>query len=151
MTNIESCHVCWDFSDRNPCIICRDTRRDTQTICVVDQPQSLQTIERTKQYTGLYHVLRGTIDVTKDRALDTLKITELITRVNTHSVREVILALSPDLTGENTMMYLERKLHAAARNVTISRLARGLPMGCDLQYADDVTLRSALEHRTAHK
>jgi recombination protein RecR len=148
INTIESCPICWDFSDQNPCVICRDTRRNHQEICVVDQPQSLQTMERTKQFTGVYHVLRGTIDTSRESAIESLKINELLSRIKKDTVDEIILALSPDLQGENTMLYLEHKLRSTFPNLVVSRLARGLPMGSDIQYADDITLRSALRYRT---
>ncbi len=146
--SIQSCEVCWDFVDESPCAICADKKRSKQTICVIKEPQDLQQIEKTGTYTGTYHVLRGTL---KPGAPDTatyLKISELLERIKKEPTTEVILALSPDLPGEATMMYLEKALKEANSDLNITRLARGLPMGSDIQYADEITLGSALKHRT---
>lgn len=144
--NIKSCEACWDFSDRSPCHICADPKRDQKTVCVVTQPQDVQIIEKTGEYNGVYHVLRGTIRPDNIDSVKFLKIKELADRVK-QDVDEVILALNPDLDGENTMMFLEKKLKEANTKLKITRLARGLPMGSDLQYADEITLGSALKHR----
>lgn len=146
--NIRSCDECWDFSDRSPCSICADTRRDHDTVCVVAEPQDIRAIERTGAYKGLYHVLRGTIDTEEENLGKGLKIKELTDRISKNSSTEIILALNPDLRGETTMMFLEKKLAALFPNLNVTRLARGLPMGSDLQYADEITLSSALKYRT---
>jgi len=145
--NIQSCELCWDFSDKNPCAICSDEKRGAQTVCVVKQSQDVQTLEKTGAYTGRYHILRGTL---RSNDLDTekfLKIPELLERISKEGTKEIILALSPDLDGETTMMTLEQKIKKQHPSVKITRLARGLPMGSDLQYADEITLGSALKHR----
>ena len=149
LETIKSCAVCWDFSDRSPCALCADAKRDQTTICVIEEPQALQTIEKTSEYHGLYHVLRGTIQPDDEESVPLLKINELLKRVETEAVKEVILALNPDLTGETTMMFLEKKIRETKPNLKISRLARGLPLGSDLQYADEITLGSALKNRTS--
>ncbi len=146
MEQVRSCEVCWDFSDRSPCVRCADPKRATDVICVVAEPQDLQAIDRTGQYHGLFHVLRGLIDAAAETEVG-VKIPELIARASNSKIKEVILALSPDLPGETTMLFLEQELKRAAPHVTITRLARGLPMGSDLQYADDITLGSALQNR----
>ena len=143
---VKSCEQCWDFSDQSPCSICSDDKRDAQTICVVAEPQDLQAIERIGHYNGHYHVLRGLIKADHEKSLRFIKMKELIER-SAH-VQEIILALNPTLHGETTMMFIERTLKEKYPHVIVSRLARGLPMGSDLQYADDVTLGSALKHRT---
>ncbi len=148
---IKSCNVCWDFSDQSPCMVCSDKKRDTTKICVVVASQDVQVIEKTNAYAGLYHVLRGVINPAKETKLHHLKIKELIHRIKTHGVTEVILGLSPDMTGETTMMFLEQHISREFPSVKITRLARGLPMGSDLQYADEITLASALKHRTSTK
>ena len=148
LETVKSCATCWDFSDRSPCAICADIKRDQTTICVVEEPQALQTIEKTSEYHGLYHVLRGTIQPDDEESVPLLKINELLKRVEAGAVKEVILALNPDLTGETTMMFLQNRLKEVNPRLTISRLARGLPMGSNLQYADEITLGSALKHRT---
>lgn len=145
---VKSCEVCWDFSDRSPCAICADTKRDQTLICAVEAPQTRQTIEKMGAYHGLYHVLRGTIQPDDEESIQLLKTNELLKRVTSRPIKEVILALNPDLTGETTMMFLEKKLKEAAPTLIISRLARGLPLGSDVQYADEITLGSALQHRT---
>ncbi len=147
MKHIQSCSECWDFSDRTPCAICADAKRDRTTICVVAEPQDIRAIERTGAYKGLYHVLRGTIDTEEEDLGKGLKIKELVERFSKNKISEIILALNPDLRGETTMMFLEKKVAAAFPSLNVTRLARGLPMGSDLQYADEITLGSALKHR----
>lgn len=150
--NIKSCEICWDFSDQSPCAMCANKQRDASLICVVAESQDVQAIERTGSYHGRYHILRGTL--TTDLGITdqpNLKISELIQRVLENGIKEIILALNPDLNGETTMMYLEQTLKEKAPNVTVSRLARGLPMGSDLQYADEVTLASALKYRIKNR
>ncbi len=158
---IKSCEVCWDFTqhhsdsdensagftDTSPCPICSNKKRDQSTICVIQEPQNLQAIEKTSEYNGLYHVLRGTLKPGDDLIPRYLKINELITRIKKPEIKEVILALNPDLNGETTMMFLENKIKNTNPNIKISRLARGLAMGSDLQYADEITLGSALKNR----
>ncbi len=150
ITTIKSCAICADFSDRSPCTICADTKRNLQQICVVAEPQDLQAIERTGVYTGRYHILRGLVEtdalISDENAL---KIPELLIRAKSPEITEVILALNPDLQGETTALYLEKELKAVNPTLTVTRLARGLPMGSDLQYADEITLSSALKHRTS--
>lgn len=149
--NIESCKSCWDFSDTTPCTICSNPQRNKAMICVVAEPQDMRALERTGNYQGLYHILRGTVNPDHEHLGKNLKILELVTRIKNDSATEVILALNPDLRGETTMMFLEKKLKQEFPNLIVSRLARGLPMGSDLQYADEITLSSALEHRTSQK
>lgn len=146
MEQVRSCEVCWDFSDRSPCVRCADSKRITDVICVVAEPQDLQAIERTGQYHGRYHVLRGLIDAAAETEVG-VKIPELIARANDPAIKEIILALNPDLPGETTMLFLEQEFKRIAPHLTVTRLARGLPMGSDLQYADDITLGSALQNR----
>ncbi len=152
ITTVKSCEICFDFSDRSPCTICADQKRNAQLVCVVAEPQDVQAIERTGAYTGRYHILRGLLPT--DAVLDeenNLKIPELLARVKQDGITEIIIALNPDLAGESTSLFLEKELQATNPNLTITRLARGLPMGSDLQYADEITLTSALEHRTKTK
>lgn len=146
--NVKSCEICWDFSDSNPCPICADTKRDHTTICVVADFQDVEAVEKISSYSGVYHVLRGVIKADGDE-LDNLKIKELLERIKlTKNLQEIILALNPNLEGETTMMYLQREIKKINPDLNITRLARGLPMGSDLQYADEVTLGSALRNRT---
>ncbi|MBU0597197.1 recombination mediator RecR [Patescibacteria group bacterium] len=146
--NIKSCEICWDFSDTSPCKICNDPKRDSSTICIVEESQDLQSIEKTNEYIGKYHLLRGTIRPDDEDSIKFLKIKELLVRLQNENIKEIILALNHDLSGENTMMYLEKKIKETKPNLKITRLARGLPMGSDLQYADEITLGSALKNRT---
>lgn len=149
ISSVKSCAICFDFSDRSPCAICCDTKRDSKIICVVAESQDVQAIERTGVYQGRYHVLRGLVET--DALINdenSLKIPELVARAKSAGITEIILALNPDLPGETTALYLEKELKEANPDLTVTRLARGLPMGSDLQYADEITLSSALKHRT---
>jgi recombination protein RecR len=149
--NVKSCEVCWDFSDENPCHVCRSAGRDRGLLCVVGDPQDIHAIEKTGIFSGLYHVLRGVIEPEEGGLDPKLKIKELLARSspkNKTALKEIILALNPDMEGETTMMYLEREIKKQNPKIKISRLARGLPMGGDLQYADEITLGSALKNRT---
>jgi recombination protein RecR len=148
LTTVKSCEICWDFSDKSPCAICADKNRHHSIICVVEEPADLQAIEKTGEYKGQYHILRGTIKPEDEANAKYLKINELLARAKLPETKEIILALNLDLRGETTMMLLEKKLKADNPNLKISRLARGLPMGSDLKYADEITLGSALKHRT---
>lgn len=146
--NVKSCELCWDFSDHNPCSICNNKNREQSLLCVVSEPQDIPIIEKTGAFTGLYHVLRGLVESGQEE-LDKLKIKELFARIeNSNKITEIILALNPDLPGETTMLFLEKRLKEKNPNLKITRLARGLPMGSDLQYADEITLGSAIKNRT---
>jgi len=148
MEQVKSCELCWNFSDTSPCTICHDEKRDHSSICVVAQPQDIETIERSKSFNGVYHVLRGTLKPDDEGIAKILKINELIHRIRTHAINEIILALNPDIQGETTMMYLTKQIKTISPHIPITRLARGIPMGGDLQYADEITLGSAFTHRT---
>jgi len=139
------CSVCLNITDSDPCTICRDEERDHSKICIVEEPIDILPLERTRKYKGLYHVLHGVIAPTDGIGPDELKIKELLSRLNDGMVTEVILATNPNLEGEATAMYLQRLI--APLDIKITRLARGLPYGADLEYADDVTLSRALEGR----
>ena len=145
-TEIKSCKLCWDFSASSPCSICADTKRNSQIICVVAEPQDIQILEKTAAYNGLYHVLRGLLKAGTNN-LDNLKITELLNRLKDKNLKEIILAINPNLEGETTSLALEKLIKNKNPQVKISRLARGLPMGSDLQYADEITLASSLKNR----
>ncbi len=144
---IKSCETCWDFSDQSPCIICKDTRRNKSTICVISESQDLQAIEKIKEYNGIYHVLRGTIKSDNSTSIQRTKTKELLERIKNENPEEIILALNPNLDGETTMMFLQQKIKEVNPTAKITRLARGIPMGGDLQYADEITLGSALKNR----
>jgi recombination protein RecR len=138
------CSQCWNITDKEPCAICRSETRDRSTICVVEEPLDVLALERTREFKGLYHVLHGAINPIEGVGPDDLKIRELLARLN-GEVKEVILATNPNVEGEATAMYLARFVQPL--EVKVSRLARGLPMGGDLEYADEVTLARALEGR----
>jgi len=151
LKNTKSCEICWNFDDTNPCRICIDSRRDHGYICVVADPQDIPAMERTGAFRGVYHVLRGLIEAGDEDSLKYSKIRELLLRVKNdrtlNKINEIVLALNPDLPGETTILFLKREILKINPKIKISRLARGLPMGSDLQYADEITLTSALKNR----
>jgi recombination protein RecR len=142
---VVTCSTCFNIAETSPCPLCADTHRDRAIICVVEEPLDVLAIERTGQYSGLYHVLHGAISPLEGVGPEDLRIAELISRLTANPVEEVILATNPNLEGESTAMYISRQLATAGARVT--RLAHGLPMGGDLEYADEVTLTRALEGR----
>jgi len=142
---ITFCSICQNVTEVDPCRVCSSGQRDRTVICVVEEPLDILAIERTHAYRGLYHVLHGAISPMDGIGPEDLKIEELLQRLRSNEVREVIVASNPNLEGEATAMYLGRLLRPLGLKVT--RLARGLPMGGDLEYADDVTLTRALEGR----
>ena len=139
------CQVCFNITETSPCLICQDDQRDRETICVVEEPLDVLAIERTGAYRGLYHVLHGAISPVDGIGPDELRLKELVERLPNNSIKEVILATNPSLEGEATAMYVERQI--APLGIHVTRLARGLPVGGDLEYADTVTLTRALEGR----
>jgi recombination protein RecR len=146
---VHTCSICANITDEDPCPICRDMRRDRTTICVVEEPNDVLTIERTNEFRGLYHVLGGSLSPLEGVGPDELKIRELLDRLRTEgddAVREIILAMDPNVEGEATTLYLARLLHPLVERVT--RIARGIPIGSDLEFADQATLARALEGRT---
>jgi len=142
---ITLCSVCQNMTDVDPCLICADEGRDRSVICVVEEPMDILAMERTRGHKGLYHVLHGSISPMEGIGPEQLKVRELLERLRDGVVREVIMATNPNLEGEATSMYVSRLLQPLGIRVT--RLARGLPMGGDLEYADDLTLSRALENR----
>ncbi len=142
---LQLCSICLNITDTDPCTICRDQERDRTQICVVEEPIDILPLERTRKYRGLYHVLHGVIAPSEGIGPDELKVKELLSRLQSTQVTEVILATNPNLEGEATAMYLQRLI--APLGIKVTRLARGLPYGGDLEYADDVTLSRALEGR----
>lgn len=143
--NLHYCSICFNMSATNPCEICSDTRRDNSVICVVAETKDLIAIEKTREYKGLYHVLQGTLSPLDGIGVEDIRIKELLTRVTDANVQEVILALSPSVEGEATSMYITKLLKPF--NIKISRIAFGLPVGSDLEYADEITLAKAIEGR----
>ena len=145
-TSTRLCSVCQNFTDMDPCPICSDPKRDHSTICVVENPRDVSTMERMRDYNGLYHVLHGVYSPLNNVGLDEIKIRELIERLRENSeTKEVILATNQTAEGEATAMYLARLIKPSGIKVT--RIASGLPMGSDLEYADDVTLSKAMQTR----
>jgi recombination protein RecR len=139
------CSSCQNITDVDPCLICADQGRDRSVICVVEEPLDILAIERTRGHKGLYHVLHGSISPMEGVGPEQLKVRELLERLRDGAVTEVIMATNPNLEGEATAMYVSRLLQPLG--VRVTRLARGLPMGGDLEYADDLTLARALENR----
>ena len=142
---ITLCSTCFNVTDANPCLICRSQERDQNKICIVEQPQDILALEHTRIYNGLYHVLHGAISPTEGIGADDIRIKELLERLKDSSVIEVILATNTNLEGEQTAMYLNNLM--SPLNIKVTRLARGLPFGTELEYADDVTLTRAIEGR----
>ncbi len=142
---VVTCSVCFNIAETSPCPICSDRQRERSLVCVVEEPLDVLAIERTRGYNGLYHVLHGAISPVEGIGPEDLKIAELIQRLRGAPVQEVILATNPNLEGESTAMYIFRQL--APLGVRVTRLAHGLPMGGDLEYADEITLTHALEGR----
>ena len=139
------CSTCFNITDTDPCPICRNQQRDLTKVCIVEQPQDILALEHTKSYNGLYHVLHGAISPTEGIGTNDIRINELMERLKGSSVTEVILATNPTLEGEQTAMYLNKLI--TPLTIRVTRLARGLPFGTELEYADDVTLTRAIEGR----
>ena len=144
------CGVCHNVAEASPCDICRDPSRDPATICVVEQPLDVLAIERGDGYKGVYHVLHGVIDPLHNIGPDEIKIRELVDRSQESGVREIILALNPNMEGEATCLYIKQQisnLKSQIPNLRVTRLAHGLPVGADIEYADDRTLTHAMQGR----
>lgn len=139
------CGVCWDFTEEDPCVLCRDARRDAGLVCAVSQPQDVVAIERTGGYRGRYHVLHGVLSPLDGIGPDDLRLAELVRRCGDGSVKEVIVATNPSVEGETTAVYLAKLLRPLG--VRVSRIATGVPMGGELEYADRLTLTRALDGR----
>jgi len=139
------CRVCGNFSEDDPCRLCTDPRRDASVVCVVEQPGDVLAFERTGQFGGRYHVLGGALSPLDGTSPDDLRIRELLERLRPAEIKEVILATNPNVAGEATALYLARVL--GPLGVRVTRIARGVPMGSDLEYSDQVTLARALEGR----
>lgn len=144
-SKIRLCEICFNVSEHDRCAICRDENRDTGLLCVVEESQDVLAIERTRTFNGRYHVLGGAINPIGGIGPEQLRVRELLTRLQDDTVKEVIIATNPNLEGEATATYLTRML--APVGMTLSRLASGLPVGGDLEYADEVTLGRAFEGR----
>ncbi|CEP67785.1 Recombination protein RecR, C4-type zinc finger [Moorella glycerini] len=139
------CSVCGNLTDRDPCLLCTDPERDQGIICVVEEARDIVALEKTRQYRGLYHVLQGAISPVDGIGPDQLRVKELLRRLQGGKIREVVLATNADVEGEATALYLARLLKPLA--VRVTRLAYGLPVGSDLEYADEITLARAFSGR----
>ena len=147
LKHLSLCPLCGNFMEKMVCPICANKNRDHSIICVVADPQDLMAVEKTRDFKGVYHLLGGTISTTQDICPDTLRIQQLLQRIGKSvvKVKEIILALNPDLEGETTTLYLINLLKPLKLKMT--RLARGLPIGSDLEYADEITLSNAIKRR----
>ncbi len=143
--NTKTCEICFNLSATSPCEICSSSSRDKSTICVVAETKDLIAIEKTNEYKGLYHVLQGLISPMDGIGADDIRIKELLNRLTDDNVKEVILALSPSVEGEATSLYLNKLIKPFG--IKISRIAFGLPVGADLEYADEITIAKAIEGR----
>ena len=143
--NTKTCEICYNISSTSPCEICMSERRDRSTICVVAETKDLIAIEKTNEYTGLYHVLQGLISPIDGIGAEDIRIKELLNRLTDEGIKEIILALSPSVEGEATSLYLTKLIKPFG--IKISRIAFGLPVGADLEYADEITIARALEGR----
>ena len=139
------CSTCGNFSETDPCVLCADPRRDSHVLCVVEQPVDVLAFERTGQFTGRYHVLGGALSPLEGTSPEQLRVRELLSRMRGGEVKEVILATNPNVNGEATALYLSKLL--TPLGVRVTRIARGVPMGSDIEYSDQVTLARALEGR----
>lgn len=144
--HIKICSICFNFAESDPCHICSDRQRDPGLVCLVAKPQDIIALEKTGSFNGRYHVLGGQINPLEGRGPEQIRIKELLARIKNDRVKEIVLALNPDLAGETTTLYLT-KLLKQYPELRITRLARGLPMGADLEYADEVTLENAIKER----
>jgi recombination protein RecR len=143
--NLHLCSKCFNISDTDPCFICSNVKRDKGTICVVEEVRDVVAMERTHEYKGVYHVLHGSISPMNGVGPDNIKIKELLTRIMDGGVKEIILATNPRVEGEATSMYISKLVKPLG--VKVTRIARGIPIGGDLEYTDEITLAKALEGR----
>ena len=142
---LKYCSICYNISDTDPCLICGNPRRDTSTICVVEDVKDIIAMERTQEYKGVYHVLHGTISPMNGLGPEDIKIKELLNRIHEGNIKEIILATNPRVEGEATAMYISKLIKPFG--VKTTRIAHGIPVGGDLEYTDEVTLLKALEGR----
>ena len=151
--NVVRCNRCRILAETDPCNICGDVRRTNELLCIIAKQQDLEALEKTHSYEGLYFLLRGAINALEDQGPEEVGIAELLQRLQTETIREVILALNPDMPGETTALYVKKAVEqinskrTVDAQIKVSRLARGLPMGADVEYADEVTLENALRER----
>ena len=143
--NTKTCEICFNLSSSSPCEICSSTSRDKSIICVISESKDLIAIEKTNEYKGLYHVLQGLISPMDGIGAEDIRIKELLNRLTDENIKEVILALSPSVEGEATSLYLTKLIKPFG--IKVSRIAFGLPVGADLEYADEITIAKAIEGR----
>lgn len=143
--SVKYCNICANLTDKETCDICSDKRRNSSTICVVEDPRDVIAMERTKEFKGYYHVLHGAISPLEGVGPEDIKIKELLSRLKDEDIEEVIIATNPNIEGEATAMYISKLLKPMG--IKVSRIAHGVPVGGDLEYADEVTLTKALEGR----
>lgn len=152
-TNLKTCKICFNITENETCTICSDPKRDKKVICVVEHPLDVLAIEKTGEFNGVYHVLGGAISPVDGIGPEDLKIEELLNRIKSDGIQEVILATNPSLEGEATALYIQKEITAlkseikSIKDLKITRIARGLPVGGDLEYADEITLSRAFEGR----
>lgn len=142
------CSQCFNFAEEDLCAVCADSRRDRTKICVVEEPRDVMAIERTGEFAGVYHVLQGALSPIDGRGPEQIRVRELVDRLGAGDVTEVVLATNPNAEGETTALYIARLIKPL--DIRVTRIASGLPVGGDLEYADEVTLGRALEGRTAY-
>lgn len=142
---IKICKRCLGVANSDPCEICLDDKRDISTICVIANTRDMQSIESSKEFNGVYHVLGGIINSIENQGPDKLTINQLLNRIKNENIQEVILALNPTIEGETTSMYIAKLLRPT--KIKITRIARGLPMGSDIEYADEITITNSLKYR----
>jgi recombination protein RecR len=145
-SKVTDCEICGNVTETQPCALCADTRRDASLLCVVEQPMDVLALERTGEFRGRYHVLKGSLSPVDGIGPDQLRLTELLRRVREGQVREVIVATNPTAQGEATALYIARLLQSVP-DLIVTRIARGVPMGSDLEFSDQVTLARALSGR----
>ncbi len=152
-TNLKNCKTCFNICENEICSLCSDPKRDKKVICVVEHPLDVLAIEKTGEFNGIYHVLGGAISPVDGIGPDNLKIQQLLSRVKLYGISEIILATNPSLEGEATALYIQKEISALMqkdknlKTLMITRIARGLPVGGDLEYADEITLSRAFEGR----
>lgn len=154
LTNLKKdtiiCSICNMIDEVNPCSICSNKQRDNEVVCVVEQPLDVLALEKNGNFKGMYQVLHGKIDPLNNIGPDEIFISSLLIRLKKDSFKEVILATNPTMEGEATAMYLAKQIKAQSPNIKITRIGRGLPVGADLEYADDITLQRAMEGRSEY-
>ena len=146
-TGVRACSRCYNLAEAELCVVCGDARRDATTLCVVEEPKDLEAVERTGEYRGLYHVLMGVLSPLEGIGPDQLRVKELLDRLRSEKVSELIVAVNPDVEGEATALYLARLIQPLG--VKVTRLASGLPLGAELEFADPLSLARALSQRSS--